>query len=68
MRLKFLDQHYFVSDTTRRYPRSLQEAFPMDYAEAIHHHQPSPLSWLLADIAVAVIMVGVIVGLIFGVI
>ena len=57
-----------MSDTTRRHPRSLQEAFPRDYAEAIHHDQPSPLSWLLADIFVAVLMVCVIVGLIFGVI
>ena len=57
-----------MNDTTRRHPRTLQEAFPRDYAEAIHHDQPSPLSWLIVDVFVALILVAVIVGLMFGVI
>ena len=62
MRPKFLDQPYW-GQHDRRTSESHAEL-----AQAIHHHQPSPLSWLLADIFVAVLMVCVIVALIFGVI
>ena len=52
--------------TVRRFPRSLLEAFPRDHAEAVTYY-PSPRSWILSDIAVAIIFVCVLVALAFGV-
>jgi hypothetical protein len=65
MRLHPLTQSYGCP-TTRRYPRSLAQAFPQDHAEAIEHH-PSAKSWLLADMAIAALFVGVLAALMFGV-
>ena len=62
MRPKFHDQPYW-GQRDRRTSESHAEM-----ANAIHHQQPSPLSWLLADIFVALILVAVIVGLMIGVI
>lgn len=40
--------------TTRRYPRTLQEAFPQDYPEWFEGHKPEP-RWYSVGLALAVV-------------
>jgi hypothetical protein len=65
MRPAYLSQGYGWP-TTRKHPRSMAEAFPLDHAMAIEHH-PSPKSWLLSDICIAVICLAVLLAIAFGV-
>ena len=49
-----------MNNTTRRYPRSLQAAFPQDHAEAIEHYANRGASalrfliWLAACIVIGI--------------
>ena len=66
MRLHPLTRNTYGCPSTRRYPRSLAEAWPADYADPIERH-PSARSWLLADGLIAALLVVVLVALLFGV-
>lgn len=56
MRPRYLSQCY-GTPTTRRHPRSMQEAWPEDYADAIEHCPPS-LRWE----AIASVLLAVVIG------
>lgn len=50
--------------TTRKYPRTMAEAFPQDHANPIEH--PSPRSWLWNDRFIAALLVAVLTALLLG--
>jgi hypothetical protein len=45
-----------LNNTVRKYPRTLQEAFPQDNGEWFEHYKPEP-KWYQVWIAIAVIAV-----------
>jgi hypothetical protein len=53
---------HFDDNNTRRYPRTLWEAFPDERAKSIEHYS----EYSLADLIIAAIGIGFLAGLVIG--
>lgn len=70
-----LPRQGYGAPTARRYPRTLAEAWPAEYADPIERTprpaplldgQPSARSWALNDACIAALLVAIIAAVIFG--